>query len=145
MTVASKYIHKYTRDLVDDEEYDENDGFLSLLLRNSMNLFHDKAAKLKMAKVYDGNAPTEYMEGVKKDIEVLVGKASTGSGRGTGESVYDKDVTVLFHLIESPIDERLHVVGCDPDEDESSGEEAEEDDSSEADDGEGGEEKQEAI
>ena len=145
VTVASKYIHKYTRDLVDDEEYDENDGFLSLLLRNSMNLFHDKAAKLKMAKVYDGNAPTEYMEGVKKDIEVLVGKASTGSGRGTGESVYDKDVTVLFHLIESPIDERLRVVGCDPDEDESSGEEAEEDDSSEADDGEGGEEKQEAI
>jgi hypothetical protein len=121
MTVASKYIHEHTRDLVDDEEYDEYDGFLSLLLRNSMNLFHDKAAKLKMAKVYDGNATTEYMEGVKKDIEVLVGKANTGSGRGTGGSVYDKDVAVLFHLIESPIDERLRVVGYDPDEEESSG------------------------
>ena len=44
-------------------------------------------------------------------------KASTGSGRGTGESAHDKDVTILFHLDESKIDERLRVVGYDPDED----------------------------
>ena len=125
-----------SRDLVDDEEYDKYDGFLSLLLRNSMNFFHDKAAKLKMAKVYDGNAPTEYMEGIKTDVDELVRKADAGSGRGSGVSVYDKDVAVLLHLIESPIDERLRVVGYDPDVDDSSGEgedEAEEDGSSDSD------------
>jgi hypothetical protein len=125
-TVASKFVYDHTRDLVDHDRYDEFEGVLPVLLRTSMHYFNENAAKLKMVKFYDGNATTEYMESVGSRIKAMVVKASTGSGRGTGESVYEKDVAILLHLLESPIDERLLVVGYDPDDDESSEDEDEE-------------------
>ena len=119
MLTASTFIHEHTSS---DVEYgDDQTGVDILMYRNTIPyLYQCVGTKLLMLKTYDGTASEEYMESVYTGLGDLAAKAITGSGKGSGTSMYFEDITVLFDLDnddEEDHDNLLAVYGYDVDRD----------------------------
>jgi hypothetical protein len=109
--VTSALIYHHTKDWVD---YGSFGNFESVVYRNSVDFNCRKGMKLMQCKVYDGKATDKYMQKLFTNLEELVKKAN--EGRGSGKSRFSADIPVLFELsTKREIDEKLSIVGFDPD------------------------------
>ena len=109
--VTSALIYHHTKDWVD---YGSFGNFESVVYRNSVDFNCRKGMKLMQCKVYDGKATDKYMQKLFTNLEELVKKAK--EGRGSGKSRFSADIPVLFELsTKREIDEKLSIVGFDPD------------------------------